>query len=52
MDSLLASLREEYPEDYQGDRKAHLLPSAEVRIHPFVDSALYPVASVLMGVCW
>jgi predicted permease len=50
MDSLLASLREEHPEDYQGDRKVHLLPSADVRIHPFIDRALYPVASVLMGV--
>ncbi len=52
MDSLLASLREEHPEDYEGEdtRKAHLLPSSDVRIHPFVDSALYPVASVLMGV--
>ncbi len=50
MDSLLASLREEYPEDYQGDRVAHLLPTTEVRIHPFVDGALYPVATVLMVV--
>jgi len=49
MDSLLASLREEYPEDYEGDRVARLLPSTEVRIHPFVDAALYPVATVLMG---
>lgn len=50
MDALLASLREEYPEDYQGDRAPHLLPSTQVRIHPFVDGALYPVASVLMVV--
>ncbi len=50
LDSLSASLREEYPEDYQGDRAARLLPSAAVRLHPFVDGALYPVASVLMAV--
>jgi predicted permease len=50
MDSLLASLREEYPADYEGDRVARLLPSTEVRIHPFVDAALYPVATVLMVV--
>jgi putative ABC transport system permease protein len=50
MDSLLATLREEHPEDYAGDRKPHLLPSTEVRIHPFVDGALYPAASVLMAV--
>ncbi len=50
MDSLSASLREEHPEDYQGDRKVSLLPSAQVRIHPFIDRALYPVASVVMGV--
>ncbi len=50
MDSLLASLREEYPEDYEGDRAVHLLPSSDVRIHPFVDAALYPIATVLMVV--
>ena len=50
MDSLMASLREEYPEDYQGDRAVHLLPSRDVRIHPFIDAALYPVATVLMVV--
>lgn len=50
MDSLMESLREEYPEDYQGERAVHLLPSSEVRIHPFIDGALYPVAIVLMVV--
>jgi predicted permease len=50
MDSLMASLREEYPEEYQGDRAVHLLPSREVRIHPLIDGALYPVAAVLMAV--
>jgi putative ABC transport system permease protein len=50
MDALMASLREEYPEDYMGGRMVHLLPSREVRIHPFVDGALYPVAVVLMVV--
>jgi putative ABC transport system permease protein len=49
MDSVIARLREEYPEAYR-DREVHLLPSTEVRIHPFVDGALFPVASVLMVV--
>jgi predicted permease len=49
MDSLMAELREEYPSDYR-DRAVHLLPSTDVRLHPIVDGALYPVAAVLMGV--
>jgi predicted permease len=50
LEALSVSLRKEYPEDYQGDRSARLLPSTEVRIHPFVDGTLYPAASVLMVV--
>jgi putative ABC transport system permease protein len=49
MDSLLARLKQEYPDAYR-DRSVHLLKSTEVRIHPFVDKALFPVASVLMAV--
>jgi putative ABC transport system permease protein len=49
MDSVIAALRSEYPEEYR-DRAVHLLPSNEVRIHPFVDSALFSAASLLMAV--
>ncbi|MGH9323124.1 MAG: ABC transporter permease, partial [Vicinamibacteria bacterium] len=49
MDSVMAGLREEFPVEYR-DRAIHLLPSREVRIHPWIDSALYPTASVLMVV--
>jgi predicted permease len=49
MDALMARLQEEYPDEYR-DRAIHLVPSEEVRIHPFVDGALFPAASVLMVV--
>jgi predicted permease len=49
MDSVMAALKVEYPEEYR-DRAIHLLPSNEVRIHPLVDSALFPAASLLMAV--
>jgi putative ABC transport system permease protein len=49
LDSVLTRLRERFPDDYR-ERTAHLLPSRDVRIHPLVDSALYPAAAVLMAV--
>ncbi|HXV60403.1 MAG TPA: ABC transporter permease, partial [Vicinamibacteria bacterium] len=49
MDRLMAELREEHPDEYR-DRAIHLMPSDDVRIHPIVDGALYPVAGVLMAV--
>jgi predicted permease len=49
MDSVIAALKVEYPEEYR-DRAVHLLPSNEVRIHPLVDSALFPAAFLLMAV--
>jgi predicted permease len=49
LDSVLARLKERFPDEYR-ERSVRLLPSREVRIHPFVDSALYPAATVLMAV--
>ena len=49
MDALMAKLTEEYPDAYR-ERAIHLMPSEEVRIHPIVDRALFPVAAVLMAV--
>jgi cell division protein FtsX len=49
MDALIAELTEEYPDAYR-ERAIHLMSSEEVRIHPIVDGALFPVAAVLMAV--
>ena len=48
VEAISNALQEEFPDAYE-DRAIQLLPSAEVRVHPMVDGALFPVASVLMG---
>jgi putative ABC transport system permease protein len=50
LEALSLSLQKEYPEDYQGGRSPRILPSSEVRLHPFIDGALYQASSVLMVV--
>ncbi len=49
LEIIMANLSEAYPDTNRG-RSANLLPVDEVRIHPFVDGAIIPVAGLLMGV--
>ncbi len=46
---LAARLGEEYPET-NGNRTVSVFPTNQVRLHPMIDSALYPVAGLLMAV--
>jgi len=47
--AIAARLEETYPETNE-DRGAILMPSSSVRIHPMIDSALTPVAGLLLGI--
>jgi len=49
MDAVAIQLQEEFP-DANRDRAIHLLASTDVRLHPMVDNALVPIATVLMAV--
>jgi len=49
LNTVMTRLSEQYPETNE-DRKIHLLPTKEVRIHPFIDKAATPVAVLLMVV--
>lgn len=49
MDALSLTLQADYPDAYR-EREIHLLASTDVRLHPLVDNALFPVAFVLMAV--
>ena len=49
MDAVAIQLQEEFPDANQ-DRAINLLPSNDVRLHPMIDQALVPVATVLMVV--
>ncbi|UCG86075.1 MAG: ABC transporter permease, partial [Gemmatimonadota bacterium] len=46
---LARSLGEEYPET-NDNRSVSIFPSNQVRLHPIIDSALYPIAGLLMAV--
>jgi len=46
---IMARLGEEFP-DTNEDRTVNLMPSEDVRLHPFVDGAIIPVAGLLMGI--
>lgn len=46
---LAARLGEEYPET-NANRAVSVFPANRVRLHPIIDSALYPVAGLLMAV--
>ena len=49
IDALWEGLAEEHPTS-NADRHVVTIPSNDVRLHPFIDEALYPVASLLMVV--
>ncbi len=49
IEALMARLEETYPETNE-DRGAMLRPASSVRFHPMIDSALTPVAGLLLGV--
>ncbi len=49
LNAIMARLAEQYPETNE-DRKIQLLPTKDVRIHPFIDKAATPVAVLLMVV--
>jgi macrolide transport system ATP-binding/permease protein len=46
---LARRLGEEYPETNE-NRTVSVFPSNQVRLHPIIDSALYPIAGLLMSV--
>ena len=49
LNTIAARLGKEYPETNEG-RKVSVVPTSDVRIHPFVDKAVTPVALLLMVV--
>jgi predicted permease len=49
VEALMAHLEETYPESNE-DRGVMLMPVSSVRFHPMIDSALTPVAGLLLGV--
>ena len=49
MNAVALNLATEYPES-NSDRTVTVLPTNDVRLHPMIDSALYPVAGLLMAV--
>jgi predicted permease len=49
LNTIMARLGEAYPKTNEG-RTAHLIPTNDVRLHPFVDEAATPVALLLMVV--
>ena len=49
MDAVAIQLQEAFP-DANRDRAINLLPSRDVRLHPMIDQALVPIATLLMAV--
>ena len=49
LNTIAVRLGEEYPKTNEG-RKISVVPTSEVRIHPFIDQAVTPVALLLMVV--
>jgi len=49
LNALATRLGEEYPETNE-NRTVSVFPSNQVRLHPIIDSALYPIAGLLMTV--
>jgi predicted permease len=49
LNTIAARLGNEYPETNEG-RKISVVPTSDVRIHPFIDQAVTPVALLLMVV--